>query len=124
VTSGRRPSGVFRNLELFRSKRVSGREFRLPNGRRIDLLCQERARYGFGALVAIELKREHERGIAEQMIGYLDSLKEIFPDREVRGIIISGREDAVAATVLQGVSKYEISWLCYEVKFAPLVGTE
>jgi len=72
----------------------------------------------------MELKREHERGIVEQMIGYLDSLKGMFSEREVRGIIISGREDAVAATVLQGVSKYENSWFCYQVTFAQLVCAE
>jgi hypothetical protein len=97
-------NGAFRNLELFRSPgRASGREFRLPGGHRIDLLCQERTKSGVGALVAIELKRSQERGTVEQMVGYLEELKRLYPSRHVRGIIIAGREDQVAATLLKNV---------------------
>lgn len=111
-------SGDFRNLEGFRGPgRVSGREFRLPDGRRIDLLCQERAKRGAGALVAIELKRKHEHGTVEQMVGYLDELKRLHPGREVRGIIISGREDRVSAEMLKRVTGHTIDWLCYHVTF-------
>jgi hypothetical protein len=63
-------NGAFRGLEPFRVPgRASGLEFPLPDGRRIDLLCQERTRRGIGALVAIEFKRSHERGTVEQMVG-------------------------------------------------------
>jgi Endonuclease NucS C-terminal domain len=117
-------NGVFRNLELFRSPgRTSGREFRLPDGHRIDLLCQERSKSGVGALVAIELKRNHERGTLEQMVGYLEALKQLYPSRHVRGIIISGREDQVAAALLKDVTGYDIGWLCYHVKFDRLFAT-
>jgi hypothetical protein len=117
-------NGSFRNLELFRSPgRVSGREFRLPGGHRIDLLCQERTKSGVGALVAIELKRSQERGTLEQMVGYLEELKQLYPARDVKGIIISGREDQVAATLLKDVKGYDIRWLCYHVQFDRLVAT-
>lgn len=111
-------TGNFKNLERLRLPgRSTGREFRLPSGERIDILCQERTRYGAGALVAIELKRDHERGTVEQMVGYLDALRELFPSRPVRGIIISGREERVAAEVLKQHSTYQIEWLCYQVEF-------
>lgn len=110
-------SGAFRGLELWRSAGRTGREFRLPNGARIDLLCQERARRGPGALVAIEFKRDHERGTVEQMVQYINGLREVFPDRHVRGIVVSGREDQVSAALLKSLSAYEIDWMCYEVAF-------
>jgi hypothetical protein len=114
-------AGVFRNLEPYKDHgRTLCREYRLPNGERIDLLCQERTRTGPGALVAIELKIDRQRGTAVQLMGYLDALSEIFPTRKVRGIIISGREDKVAASLLRGVSKYDIRWYCYHVSFNEL----
>jgi hypothetical protein len=108
-------SSTFRNLELFKGK--EGREYRLPDGRRIDLLCQERTRTGTGALVVIELKREHERGTVEQVMGYIDALSERFPKRTVKAIIVSGREDLVASMRLRQVTGYDIRWLCYHVTF-------
>jgi hypothetical protein len=114
--------GTFRNLELFRAPGpVSGREFRLPSGHRIDLLCQERTKSGVGALVAIELKRSQERGTLEQMVGYLEELKQLHPCRHVRGIIISGREDQVAASLLKEQKGYDIGWLCYHVQFSDVL---
>ncbi len=117
-------SGVFRNLEVFRPDgHKSGREFPLPDGRKIDLLCQERAKSGAGALIAIELKREHERGALEQLMSYIDALKQRYPSRVVKGIIISGREDQVASSVLRDVTGYDIQWFCYQVKFNRLCGS-
>jgi hypothetical protein len=114
-------SGVFRNLELYRGRgNGSGREFRLPSGQRIDLLCQERTRTGHGALVVIELKREHERGTVDQVMGYIDELKKLFPARAVKSIIVSGREDQVASVRLRQVTGYDIRWLCYQVRFDEL----
>jgi len=114
-------SGVFRNLELYRVRGDhSGREYPLSNGQRIDLLCQERTKSGFGALVVIELKREHERGTIDQVIGYLDALKNRFPTRAVRSMIVSGREDQVAAALLKEVTGYDIQWYCYQVNFERL----
>lgn len=106
-------SGEFRNLEVCKFPgRKSGREFRLPDGRKIDLLCQERTKIGTGALVAIELKREHELGTVTQLIGYMNALKQLYPSRDVKGIIISGREDQVESMVYESrqVCK-SYSWL-------------
>jgi hypothetical protein len=106
-------SGSFRNLELYKVRGgASGREFRLRGGRRIDLLCQERTRAGSGDLVVIELKREHERGTVEQVMGYMDALRLQFPSRKVRAIIVSGREEQVASARLKQVTGYDIRWLC------------
>lgn len=114
-------TAIFRSLEPFKPDgRKSCCEFRLPNGERIDLLCQERAKSGHGALVAIELKRERRREMIPQMIEYLDALKKKYPLRTVKGIIITGREDQVAATLLKGIKDYDIQWFCYDVTFKKL----
>lgn len=114
-------TSVFRNLEPFKPDgRRSCREFRLPDGRRIDLLCQERTRSGKGALVAIELKREHQRGTVDQIVEYLDALKQLYPARTVKGLIVSGRESQVAAKRLESIAGYDIRWFCYDVKFEKL----
>lgn len=110
-------SGPFRHLEACRLPGVkSGREFRLPSGR-IDLLCQERSRSGQGALVAIEFKRKNDRGTVVQMVSYLNELRTLYPSRRVRGMIISGSDDPVAAAVLKEFRGHEIECLCYSVKF-------
>lgn len=117
-------NGPLRNLEPFREgRRPVAWEYRLPNKLRIDLLCQERTKSGKGALVAIELKRDHEKGTVEQMVRYLDALKRRFPRREVRGIIISGREDQVAATRLKELRGYRVEWLCYHVGLTRVAST-
>ena len=93
--------GVFRNLKPFRSPgNQSGMEYGLPNGRRIDLLCREKTKHRAGTLVAIELKRHNPPDTVDQLVGYLDALKKRFPEREVRGIIISSSEDP--ATTVSG----------------------
>lgn len=112
-------TGLFRNLEPFKAKgRSSDKEHVLPDKSRIDLLCQERAKSGAGDLVAIEFEREHERGSVEQLISYMDALKTQYPDRQIKGIILSGREDRVSAARLPQAGKgYDIRWLCYRVSF-------
>ena len=112
---------VFRGLEIYKDRiRVEGHEFCLDDGERIDLLCQERTRTGFEALVAIELKRGGGRGSVEQMLGYLKALRKQFPTRDVRGIIVSGQEDPATAALLKDLSGYRIELLCYQVTFKKL----
>ncbi len=110
-------TGVFRDLRPARFARNGGREFRLPDGRRIDLLCEEKSNTSKGALVAIELKQDHERGVIEQLTEYLDTLKAQFPERAVRGIIITGRESRVGTKVFKDFGGHTIDWYCYEVAF-------
>ncbi len=112
-------SGRFRSLRLYEDSECDGWEFPVPGGR-IDLLCEESRRRGKGALVAIELKRgESAREAVAQLIGYLDKLRVMFPGRRVRGIIISGREDAVGLALLAEYPQHQIDWYCYKVEFNP-----
>ena len=114
-------SGVFRDLRPYHEgKKNRSREYRLPSGNRIDILCEVKSRRGDGALVAIELKRERERGTVDQMVEYLDELASIFPDRKVRGLIVTGREDKVGAAMRRAADRYEIDWYCYKVSFEKL----
>ena len=111
-------SGVFRDLRPYHEGRKNmSREYRVPSDKRIDLLCEVKSRTGDGALVAIELKRERERGTVDQMVEYLDELATVFPARTVRGLIVTGREDRVGAAMRRAADRYEIDWYCYKVSF-------
>ena len=115
-------TGHFRDLRLYQEgRRTLGREFRLPDGRRIDLLCETRGISGHGDLVAIELKRGHQKGTVEQITGYIDALRERFPGRGVRGMIIAGHEETLSFSSLDGAraAGYDIQWYCYRVEFRP-----
>ncbi len=110
-------TGRFRNLRLYEDNRRNGWEFPVDGGR-VDLLCEEERRRGKGPLVAIELKRgESAREAVVQLVGYLEKLSQMFPDRKVNGLIISGREDKVGIAVLGEFKKFEIEWWCYKVEF-------
>lgn len=116
--------GVFRSLVPFTHGTTgSAREYRLPDDRRIDLLCEERTFRGRGALVAIELKRAHDRGAVEQMIGYLKALQHLFPTRPVRGIIVAGRADETACEMLRAITEFQIDLVVYEVRFSPFTAS-
>lgn len=54
---------------------------------------------------------------------YIDELKRLYPSRPVRALIVSGREDQVAATRLTQISGYDIRWLCYHVQFQQMSAT-
>ena len=110
--------GIFQNLKPFRSKgNTSGMEYRLPDGRRIDLLCQERTKHRAGTLVAIELKRQSPKKAVRQLCGYLDALEKKFAGRRVRGIVISSDEDDTSTTKLPGAGDHDIEWYRYRVEF-------
>lgn len=114
--------GPFRGLRPYQEGRKTlGWEFRLPDGKRIDLLCEERTKTGHGDLVAIELKRENQRGTVEQMTAYLDGLRARFKSRSVRGMIITSHGDKAATPSLDGARAkgYRIEWHCYSVNFKP-----
>lgn len=110
-------TGIFRDLRPAKFARNGGREFRLAGGRRIDLLCEEKSNSADSTLVAIELKQGGERGVVEQLVEYLDALKVQFPNRAVRGIIVTGRESRVGSKVLTSLEGHTIDWFCYEVGF-------
>ena len=92
-------------------------EYRLPNDRRIDLLCQEKTKHRAGTLVAIELKRHNPPDTVHQLVGYLDALKKLFPKRELRGIIISSSENPATTVSVEGAGEYDIEWYRYRVEF-------
>lgn len=116
-------TGIFRELKVYQEgRRAVGREFRLADGQRIDLLCEQRTKAGLGDLVAIELKREHQKGTVEQMMGYIDALRAKFNSRRVRGMIITGHEERLSGPTLDGAraAGYAIDWYCYSVEFRPV----
>jgi RecB family endonuclease NucS len=73
--------------------------------------------------VAVELKRAHDRGAVEQMIGYLKALQQQFPARTVRGIIIAGKADETACEMLRAVTEFQIELVVYEVRFSSVTAS-
>lgn len=115
---GKKP---FRNLVPYSdAKHTTGLEYRLPSGRRIDLLCQERTRSGMGALVVVEFKRASQRGVVEQLYAYMEEVRTMFPSRNVRGIIVSGAADDVALRLLSETRVTNIAWYTYDIQFNPV----
>lgn len=111
-------TGPFRNLEIYKEHgKAVGQQYHLPNGNRVDILCRERLHRGYGSFVVIELKRDHERGTVEQLIDYMEALKSQFPGHDVRGIIVSGREDRILSAELAHAKHHNIEWYCYHVVF-------
>ena len=72
--------------------RIWRREFALPSGRRIDLLCKATDRSGKGDLVALEFKRGTARLEAiQQLHEYIEELRaqRFAAGRRVRGILLA-----------------------------------
>jgi hypothetical protein len=110
----RRAVGVMPPLEALQERAY---EYRLPSGKRIDLLCEEISKNGKGALVAIEFKRDDPTyGVVAQLDAYLTELAKTAEGRgrQVRGLIISGPErDGRAADVSHAQNR--IDWYYYSV---------
>lgn len=116
-------TGVFEDLKPYHEGRKDlSKEYLLPNGRKIDLLCEEKANSGKGALVAMELKIGHRVGVVEQLLGYLHALKSRFPHRRVRGIIVTGRRDATGIELVNRTTDFSVDWFCYSVQFTRVSG--
>jgi len=77
-----------------------GARVRLPDGRRIDLLCQERTKSGTRSSCCHRAETRTRTRTIEQVMSYIDALKQLYPSRSVRAIIVSGREDQVASVRL------------------------
>ncbi len=110
-------TGPFKGLMHFPKANATqaAREYRLPSGRKIDLLCQEKGRAGNRRLVAIEFKRAQDKGALLQLIDYLDELAKLYPDRQVRGIISARSRDSATRRLVRGENGHHIEWITYEV---------
>ncbi len=109
--------GIFRDLKLVPTGRNRGTEVGLPSGKRVDILCEERTRSGKGALVAIELSREKDRGVATQLIEYMDELRRLNNGREVKGMIIEGGEAGLLPSIIEPSQAKHVTWHVYDVSF-------
>lgn len=110
--------GIFRNLQLVSKRRAERSiEVILPSRKRIDILCEERTKSGVGALVAVELKREYDRGAPVQVLEYMDELKRLNPGRQVKGMIIEGSAGMADPSIVQFAASKGIRWHVYDVSF-------
>lgn len=110
--------GPFAGLEPYKpAGRKSASEYRLSNGKRVDLLCRERNPPDTGAVVAIEFKKQDAAEALMQILEYLDLLRQEFKGRPVRGIIISANAEEAARVLAHAKPNSNITWLTYDVKF-------
>ena len=108
----------FAALPVFRGLRLRGRQYALGQGRRIDLLCEEKRG---GRLVGVELKHHGpDNGLVTQMHRYMTDLTRLANNegRHVgaRGIVITGRPDPDVAADLRTLCSrhgYEVDWRLY-----------
>lgn len=95
--------------------RLVERQLSTPAGR-LDLLCQD----AHGSYVVVELKRM--RG-SDQVVGqtlrYMGWVKEAHPQRDVRGIVIVGKEDEALRYAIKTVPSIQAK--VFVVDFAPIV---
>lgn len=105
-----------------RDLRLLQEQYRLANGRVIDLLCEEVRRDGRGKLVAIEVKRAHDERVVEQVVSYVRELQRdpVAEGREVRAMIVTGLDDPVGRKMLDDLSDVEIGWYRYHVSVEPV----
>lgn len=118
--------GTLSRLSLYRHPDGrSGRQF--PVGDKyVDLLCREALTTNQWGLVAIEIKRrDAPKGTLTQMCEYLQLLKQQFPGRSLRGVIISSSEEAIDKKVLGEANiPYRVDWYRYKVSFEKVGGSE
>lgn len=108
-----------------RDLRLIQRQYRLGNGRVVDLLCEEVRRNRKGALVAIELKRSQDEGVVRQVVSYLRELKRnpIALGRDVRAMIVTGLDDPVGCKLVEDLSDVQIGWFQYRLSVKPLTSS-
>lgn len=111
--------GVFRHLRPHREGgRIKCREYHLPSGKKIDLVCDEVARGNPVAIVAIELKAASDLKLVPQIFQYVEELRLRFRDRPVKGIVIAGDGQWHSPEVLAAFSKANIAAYTYRVSFS------
>jgi hypothetical protein len=114
-------------VDPFRGLKILAQEYRLPSGRRIDILCEEVHKSGRGDLVVLEFKRDNSPdGVVAQILRYLEELSDVplFAGRRLKGTILSGREDCVVSDLLKGCVKFKIESFCYSVAFKKVSETQ
>jgi hypothetical protein len=113
-------------VKPFDDLKVLTQEHRLPSQNRIDILCEEIRPRGKGALVVLEFKRGNSPyGVVGQVIQYLEELTQttLAHGRDVRAIILSGRQDCLIGEMLAANTRHRIESYCYSVEFNRVAGT-
>jgi hypothetical protein len=96
--------------------RIVRREYALPSGRRIDLVCEQIARSNNGDIVAVEFKKGRAGAAAVEQLGnYLDELQStrLASGRAVRGILLAQKiltRLDLAASMPWSIDVYEYSF--------------
>lgn len=105
----------FESIPEFKRLRKPKAEYRLPSGRRIDILCREKSS---GDYVVIELKKRKQDAVG-QILGYMEEVNRTLAGREqknVRGIIVKGQPNrAIQRAIGDKLQGYPIEWIHYVV---------
>lgn len=111
--------GVFRHLRPHREGgQIKCREYHLPSGKKIDLVCDEIVKGHPGAIVAIELKATRDLGLVPQIYQYVEELRRRFRDRPVKGIVIASDAQWHSPEILAAFSRANITAYTYRVSFS------
>ena len=108
----------FEILDVFKGLKLRRRQYRFPDSKTIDLLCEERATR---RLVGIEIKHEApDSGLVNQMGSYMKNLLNLAEAEKraagARGVIITGLPDPDIAGALRSVCRdmnYQVDWYLY-----------
>ena len=102
----------------FEGLRAIKTQFELPDGRRIDLLCED---IDSGDLVVVELKRAiPDRGLVSQTFEYVRALaaSDFAKGRSVQALILAGVDDAgLQGDALRLAEDYghDLTWCTYDI---------
>ncbi len=108
----------FDRIKQFKRLKKPQREYKLPSGRRVDILCRERKSNDY---VVIEIKKDNKDPIG-QLLLYLREVNEKLakaedPPVKVRGMVISGQPNRAFKKALgEELGGYAVAWHVYRVQ--------
>ena len=108
----------FGRIKQFKRLKKPLREYKLPSGRRVDILCRERRSNDY---VVIELKKDNKDPVRQLLI-YLQEVDEKLakaedPPVNVRGIVISRQPNRALKNALgKTLGGFRVEWHVYRVQ--------
>ena len=105
----------FGRIQEFNGFKKPIREYLLPSGKRMDILCRRR---GSDDFVVIELKRGSANPVG-QLLGYMHEVQQELAKpsgAETEGVIVSAVRNTILEEAMRGqIKRYPVQWLNYKV---------
>lgn len=111
---------ISKNLQAFEpGLKCKKHQYPLKSGKIVDILCEDST----GNIVAIAVKKQDSTGVLQQLLDYMRELRKEFPEKKVRGIIMSNSYDYMLASTLKE-DVPNISLKGYRIEVRPVSGEE